>query len=80
MRIILDGKKVGNQHSACYLKNNAYFTKKGLVKRIILHELYYHLAEKKGLEMSIREEEKGANSYSRAFLRNFLEVYRSVCN
>ena len=69
MRIILDGKRVGKGNSGFYLKNRAYFTKSGLTKRIILHELYHHLAEKNGLEMSIREEEKEANSYARNFLR-----------
>jgi hypothetical protein len=69
MRIVLNGKRVGNAQVACYLKNKAYFTKSGLTKLIILHELYHHLAEKNGLEMSIGEEEKEANSYARNFFR-----------
>jgi len=69
MRIILDGKRVGKGNSGCYLRNRAYFTKRGLAKRIILHELYHHLVETKGLEMPIRLEEKEANSYSRKFLQ-----------
>jgi hypothetical protein len=43
MRIVLDGKKVGKGYFGYYLKNRAYFTKRGLTKRIILHELYHHL-------------------------------------
>ena len=72
MRIILNGKNVGNGHSACYLRNKAYFTKKGLAKRIILHELCHHLAESKGIEVASGKEEKEANSYARDFLRKSL--------
>jgi hypothetical protein len=41
MRIILDGRKVGNGDIAVYFENKAYFTKRGLNKRTILHELYH---------------------------------------
>jgi hypothetical protein len=67
MRIILDGKKVGKGNSGYYLKNRAYFTKKGLTKGIILHELYHHLICVKGLELHGRTEEKEANTYARGF-------------
>jgi len=43
MRIILNGRKVGNRDDACYFENKAYFTKRGLKKRTVLHELYHHL-------------------------------------
>jgi hypothetical protein len=69
MRIILDGKRVGRGYSGFYLKNRAYFTKRGLTKRIILHEFYHHLLEAKGFEMPARTEEKEANNYAREFLR-----------
>ena len=68
MKIILDGKRVGKGYSGYYLKSKAYFTKRGLTKRIILHELYHHLKDARGLEMPIRTEEKEANGYARAFL------------
>jgi hypothetical protein len=68
MRIILDGKRVGKGCSGYYLKNRAYFTKRGLTKRIILHELYHHLIDTKGLEVPTREEEKEANMYATKFL------------
>lgn len=71
MKIILDGKRVGKRKAngwiACYSKNKAYFTKKGLMKRIVLHELYHHLVERKTLDMPIGKEEKEANAYFRAF-------------
>jgi hypothetical protein len=69
MKIILDGKKVGNGHPGCYLKNKAYLTKKGLTKRMILHELYHHLIEKTGLEMTRGKEEKEAGKFSKDFFR-----------
>jgi len=70
MRIILDGRRVGKGYSGYYLKNKAYFTKRSLAKRIILHELYHHLVNIKGLEMSELMEEKEANNYAREFLKN----------
>ena len=71
MRIILNGRKVGKGYEAYYLKNKAYFTKRGLNKRIALHELYHHLVDAKGLELSETREEKNANSYASGFLRKF---------
>ena len=68
MRVILDGKRVGKGYSGYYLKSKAYFTKRGLTKRIVLHELYHHLIDARGLEMPIRKEEEEANGYARAFL------------
>lgn len=69
MKIILNGRKVGNGDKACYFENKAYFTKRGLKKRTILHELYHHLAYSKGMDKPERIEEKEANSYAREFLR-----------
>jgi hypothetical protein len=67
MRIILNGRKVGNGDRACYFKNKAYFTKRGLKKRTVLHELYHHLVKMKGLELPERIEEKQANNYAKSF-------------
>jgi hypothetical protein len=69
MRIILNGRKVGNGDDACYFENKAYFTKKGLKKRTVLHELYHHLVTVKSLELPKRLEEKEANNYARDFLK-----------
>jgi hypothetical protein len=68
MRIILNGRKVGNGDIAVYFENKAYFTKRGLKKRTILHELYHHLSYVNGLEMAERKEERDANFYARDFL------------
>jgi hypothetical protein len=69
MKIVPNGRKVGNGDSACYIENKAYFTKRGLNKRTVLHELYHHLVDTKGLELSETMEEKDANSYAREFLK-----------
>jgi hypothetical protein len=67
MRIILNGRKVGSGDDACYFENKAYFTKRGLNRRTVLHELYHHLANSKGLEKPDRIEEKEANNYTKKF-------------
>jgi hypothetical protein len=69
VRIILNGRKVGNGYTAYYFENKAYFTKRGLKKRTILHELYHHLVYSKGKEKPDRIEEKEANNYSKGFLK-----------
>jgi len=70
MKIVLNGRKVGNGDSACYIENKAYFTKRGLNKRTVLHELYHHLAHSKGLDNLDGIEEKEANSYARELMKN----------
>lgn len=72
MRVILDGKRVGNGDVACYFENKAYFTKKGLNKRNALHEFYHHLVDANGLKMPLRSEERGANEYARKCLNRCL--------
>jgi hypothetical protein len=69
LRVILDGKKVGNGELACYFENKAYFTKRGLKKRNVLHEFYHHLVDANKLEMPLRKEERRANEYARKFLK-----------
>ncbi len=68
MKIILNGKKVGNGYIAYYFKNEAFFTKRGLKKRTVLHELYHHLIKENVSEMPIKTEEKEANKYAKEFL------------
>jgi hypothetical protein len=74
MKIFLDGKRVGKDCIGCYVKNRAYFTKEGMNKRIVLHELYHHLVESNGLELSDRAEEKEANHYAKSFLKKINSI------
>jgi len=69
VKIILNGRKVGNGDSACYFENKAYFKKRGLRKRMVLHESYHHHVYVKGLGMPVRLEEKNANNYAKEFLK-----------
>ena len=69
MRIIVDGRRVGNGNEAIHWEGKAFFTKKGLNKRNVLHELYHHIVESKGLEMSWRKEEREASMFARAVIR-----------
>jgi hypothetical protein len=68
MKIKLNGRKVGNGNIAVYFQNKAYFTKRGLKKRTVLHELHHHLAYVNGLDVSKTKEERDANSYVRDFV------------
>jgi hypothetical protein len=67
VKIRLNGRKVGNGNIAVYFENKAYFTKKGLTKRTVLHELYHHLVYVNNLEMSDTKEERAADKYARSF-------------
>jgi len=68
MRIILNGRKVGNGDIAVCFENKAFFTKRGLTKRTVLHELYHHLSYAYGLEIVERKGERDANGYAKDFL------------
>ena len=69
MKIMLNGRKVGRGNEADYFEGIACFTKKGLNKRNVLHELYHHVVEKKGLEMSERKEEREAGAFVREVVK-----------
>jgi hypothetical protein len=77
MKIRLDSRKVGNHCIAYYFQNRAYLTKRGLTKRTVLHELYHHLAYVNGLDLPVRKEEKGANSFAHDFLARIRVVHRA---
>jgi len=53
----------------CYFEDRAYFKKQGLSKRIVLHEIYHHLAYTKDLDLPMRLEEKEANHFARRVLK-----------
>jgi hypothetical protein len=52
-----------------YLKNRAYFKKREIRKRLVLHGLFHHLVEAKGLTMPLREEERRADEFARNVMR-----------
>jgi len=67
MKIVVDGRRVGKGDQGCYDYENyiAYFPKRGLNKRNILHELYHHIVYVNDWIMSDRLEEKKANTYAK---------------
>jgi len=69
MKIILNGRRVMRACEADYFEGIACFTKKGLNKRNVIHELYHHIVENNGLEMSRRKEEREANRFVREVMR-----------
>ena len=69
MKMVLNGRKVGNGYNAWYFRNKAYFKKRELKKRIVLHELYHHFVSSYKLEIPSQTEEKQANSYARKLLK-----------
>jgi hypothetical protein len=69
MKVMLDGRRVGNGDIACYFENRAYFTKRGLTKRTALHELYHRFIYVNGLDIAMRKEEREANEFAKRILK-----------
>jgi len=65
IKIVLNGRKVGNGDLAVYSESKAYFTKRGLKKQTVLHELYHHLVYVNDLDLPRSIEERAANSFAR---------------
>ena len=69
--IVVDGRRVGNSDRACYDYeiHTAYFKKRTIGKRLVLHEFYHHMAYLKDWDISESREEREANRYARGVLR-----------
>ncbi len=65
MKIIVDGRKVGNSDDAVYYDYIAYFKKRKLNKRNVLHEFFHHLAFVYDLDLSDSGEEREASKFSK---------------
>ena len=70
MKIVRNGKKVGNGYEASYNGNVAYFKKEGLNKTNVLHEFFHHIIYIRKLETTESAEERGANRFAREILRS----------
>ena len=70
MKIVIDGRKVGNNAVACYNEYVAYFKKWELNKSNVLHEFFHHLAYVYGLDLSYSKEEREANRYSLIIIKS----------
>ena len=69
MKIIVDGRRVLRACESDYFDGIACFTKKGLNKPNVLHELYHHVVESKGIEISERKEERLARAFTRGVMK-----------
>ena len=69
MKIIVDGRRVMRGYVCDYFEGIACFTKRGLKKRNVLHELYHHLVEANGIEMSEKKEERLASVFVTEIMR-----------
>lgn len=69
MKIAVDGRRVGNGYEAEYFENFALFTKKGLNKRNVLHELYHHIVENRKLDMTEKKKEREAHRFVREVMK-----------
>ncbi len=69
MKIIVDGRKVMKRYPCDYFEGIACFTKKELNKKNVLHELYHHIVNNKGLEISEKKEERESNRFAREVMR-----------
>lgn len=70
MKIVVDGRKVGNNDDACYYDSVAYFKKRRLNKRNVLHEFYHHLAYVFDLDLPDSREEREANRYTKILVKS----------
>jgi len=68
MKIVVDGRRV-YKASAEYGRNSAYFKRRELKKRTVLHELYHHLVEARKLNMPLWKEERLADEFARKVMR-----------
>ena len=69
MKIIADGRRVMRACEADYFEGTACFTRKGLNRRNVLHELYHHIVEAKGIEMPNMKEERMASLFVREVMK-----------
>jgi hypothetical protein len=69
MKIILNGRRVMRACEADYFEGIACFTKKGIKKRNVLHELYHHILENKNIEIPEKKEEREASIFARIVIR-----------
>jgi len=69
VKMVVDGRRVGNGYEAEYFEGKAIFTKRGFKKINVLHELYHHLVESYGLEMPRRQEERLARVFTSEIMK-----------
>lgn len=74
MKIMLDGRKVMKGYPCDYFEGIACFTKRGLKKRNVLHELFHHIVENLGFETTEKKEEREAGRFARRIIKKEREL------
>ena len=69
MKIAVDGRRVTRGYDGVYFENAAFFTKKGLNKRNVLHELYHHIVANMGFELPESTEEREADRFANRIIK-----------
>jgi len=69
MKITLNGRRVMRACECDYFEGIACFTKRGLKKRNVLHELYHHIIENREVCMPWNKEEIEASRFVREIMR-----------
>jgi len=74
MTIIVDGRRVMRGCDGVYFEGVACFTKSGLNKQNILHELYHHIVENLDLEIPEKKEEREAERFVNRIIKKEKEL------
>jgi hypothetical protein len=70
MKIILNGRRVMRGCDCDYFECVACFTKSGLNRQNVLHELYHHIIDNMGIEISEKKEEKEAERFAKRMMKS----------
>jgi hypothetical protein len=69
MKIVLNGRRVMRGCDCDYFNDVACFTKRGLNRQNVLHELYHHIVDNRELEIPEKKEEREANRFAREIIK-----------
>jgi hypothetical protein len=74
LKLVVGGRRVmakrtHKKYAAHYYRNRAYFVRRFLNKRTVLHELYHHIVDAKRITMPLGEEERKAEEFAREVMK-----------
>ena len=74
MKLIVNGRRVTRGCDGIYFEGAACFTKSGLNKQNVLHELYHHIVENLGFEIPENKEEREAERFVNRIIKKEKEL------